>query len=251
MGLIPTSVVELKALIADNRRDIGLALTHDPELGWFSPAVALQRQEVLPFLQRYARGRLLDIGAGTVPLREALRPELSSYHTLDIERRCEDIDFVGDVQNLAGIIASESFDTVMALEVLEHVPNSDAAVREMFRILAPLGNVLISVPHLSRLHEEPHDYFRFTGYGLRHLFERAGFEVLEIRPIGGLLCFLAHQASMLSMGTTWHIGGLRKLVVGMNKWLLSKPAMSLDRLTTQEKFPLGYLLAARKPARVA
>jgi len=247
MGIFAGLVSGLKERISENRRDVATALANDPEVGWVSPALALQREEVLPFLRQYAKGRLLDIGAGTVPLRDALGPNVSRYQTLDIERRTDNLDFVGDIQDLGAVIATESFDTVMALEVLEHVPNSGKALAEMYRILVPGGMALISVPHLSRLHEEPHDYYRFTGYGLRQLFERAGFEVVNIAPIGGLFCFLGHQVALLSMGATWHVGGLQQAVLQMNKWLISKPAMFVDKLTTRDKFPLGYLLAARKP----
>lgn len=251
MGPLKSTASRLKHLIADNRRELGLALTDDPEVGWFSPVVALQREQVLPFLRRFAQGRLLDVGAGTVPLREALSAAVDTYQTLDIERRTENIDFIGDLQDLSGVIGSESFNTVMALEVLEHIPDSPKALAEIFRILAPGGVALISVPHLSRLHEEPHDYYRFTHYGLRHLFEQAGFEVLEVAPIGGLFSFLGHQVSLLTSGTTWHVSGLNQMVLQLNKWLVSKPAIWIDSKTTQEKFPLGYLLAARKPVRLA
>ena len=97
------------------------------------------------------------------------------------------IDFEADAQDMSGVIASDRYDTVLFLEVLEHVPNPFKVVAELFRILRSGGKVILSVPHLSRLHEEPYDFYRYTKYGLRHLFEEAGFKDIQIIPRGGFL----------------------------------------------------------------
>jgi len=47
------------------------------------------------------------------------------------------------------------------------------------------GFALYSVPFIWHLHEEPRDFFRFTKYGLAHLFTKVGFEVVELRALSG------------------------------------------------------------------
>ena len=117
----------------------------------------------------------------------------------------------------------------------------------MRRILRPGGTVIVSVPHLSRLHEEPYDFYRFTRYGLRYLFEQHGFEVLEIQKKGGLFSFLGHQVSTLWLGLVWPIPGLRQFAWFLNKWLITWPCYGLDRITDRSGlFALGYVGIARK-----
>jgi len=45
--------------------------------------------------------------------------------------------------------------------------------------------MILQVPFQWWLHEQPFDYYRYTSYGLKYLFEKAGFKVIEISPTGG------------------------------------------------------------------
>jgi uncharacterized protein YbaR (Trm112 family) len=63
----------------------------------------------------------------------------------------------------------ESFDVVWLCAVLEHIQNPFIVMDEVHRVLKPGGYVLISVPFIQYLHASPHDYFRYTKFGLRSL----------------------------------------------------------------------------------
>jgi SAM-dependent methyltransferase len=69
--------------------------------------------------------------------------------------------------------------------MLEHVRFPEKCVQEMFRVLKPGGHALVTAPQWNELHEEPHDYFRYTCYGLKDLFERNGFKTIEQDQRGG------------------------------------------------------------------
>jgi SAM-dependent methyltransferase len=67
-----------------------------------------------------------------------------------------------------------SFDTVVLLEVLEHVADAPAVLDEIARVLKPGGRLLLSVPFLYPLHDAPHDYRRYTAPGLEAAIGRSG-----------------------------------------------------------------------------
>ena len=87
------------------------------------------------------------------------------------------------------IISDGSYDSAICLEVLEYVQNPLRVIAGVYRILKKDITLVISVPHFSRLHEEPYDSFRCTKYGLQFLLEDAGFKVLNITPRGGIFSF--------------------------------------------------------------
>jgi SAM-dependent methyltransferase len=233
--------------IARNRHAIELDLRHQQKARYFSPAVYCGYAITLPIALAHARGDLLDVGAGHVPFRRILEKHVNVYHTLDREKRVEDIDFVGDAQDMSRVISSDRYDTVLLLGVLEHVPDPSKVISEIYRILRSGGTLILSVPHLSRLHEEPYDFYRYTKYGLTHLLEVAAFRQIVVKPCGGLFCFVGHQISTLLIGSTWHIPIVKHVVFSLNKWLITKPAFWLDTITDRKKlFALGYVVVATK-----
>lgn len=75
------------------------------------------------------------------------------------------IDRHDDVQDLG--FPDNSFDAVVCWSVLEHVPNPNKAIDEMFRVLKPGGYIWVQLPFLFPYHGAPHDYWRVTPNGLR------------------------------------------------------------------------------------
>jgi SAM-dependent methyltransferase len=88
----------------------------------------------------------------------------------------------------------ERFDIVIADQVLEHVIEPVAAVRNMRAMLRPEGWALIATPFLFRVHARPHDYCRWTELGLRKLLMDGGFASENIRSFswGNKACARAH-----------------------------------------------------------
>lgn len=66
-------------------------------------------------------------------------------------------------------VADESFDMILCVGLLEHIPNPQSFIDHLHRILRPGGRVLITCSSTFSLHEGPHDYFRFTVFGMRQL----------------------------------------------------------------------------------
>jgi SAM-dependent methyltransferase len=77
--------------------------------------------------------------------------------------------------------------------VLEHVPDPESVLRELFRALKPCGHLWMTVPFFFAEHMEPYDYYRYTQYGLLHLLNRAGFKVERLERLEGYYMTLAYQ----------------------------------------------------------
>ena len=71
---------------------------------------------------------------------------------------------------------------MLSVQVLEHTPHPAALMAEMSRVLAPDGLLILTAPFQFRLHEQPHDYFRYSPHGLRQLCADVGLEVFETFP---------------------------------------------------------------------
>jgi SAM-dependent methyltransferase len=238
--------MSVQSWLRTNREKIEQDLARSSERWDFSPAFLAQYRVLLPLIERYVTGMTIDLGCGTMPFSDLLTSRATTYHTLDLRPRASEITYVGDIQNMP-MIPDETYDCALSLEVLEHVQDPWRAAGEIYRILRPDGIVIVSVPHLSRLHEEPHDYFRFTSYGLRHLLETTGFEIVEIHRKGGLVSFLGHQVSTLVLSAVWPVMALRKPVWFLNRWLITRLCYRLDSLWDRSGvFALGYAAAARK-----
>lgn len=210
-----------------------------------SPSTHGLERTLVPTLQAEARGRFLDAGCGHQPYRKLVQGRVDEYISFDIEARVPDVDVIADINDLS-VMADDSFDSILCSEVLEHVPTPDQALRELARVLAPGGSLILSVPFLARLHEEPHDYFRYTRYGLTSLCERAGLTVESITPTGSVLSFLGHQVSTGLLSSTWGTPVLGKLAFALNAVLVTYPANAIDRaLGIGRMFPLGYVAVVR------
>ncbi len=203
-------------------------------------------QELTHAIREHAAGRALDIGAGHSPYLAALRDRCESVLSMDLERRGEDTNLRGSVLDLP-FADGGIFDTVFCTQVLEHVPQPARAVSEMSRVLAPGGKLILSVPHLSVIHEAPHDYFRYTRYGLEGLLADAGLRVESIRESGGLLSFLGHGASCILMSLAAPLPGLRWLAWLFNYVFWVRLAQVLDRLLGfSSLYPCNYVVVAVK-----
>jgi hypothetical protein len=56
-----------------------------------------------------------------------------------------------------------------------------------------IGHLLLTSPQTNPLHYEPHDYLRFTSYGLEFLAREPGFDVVSVEPLGGASATVAQM----------------------------------------------------------
>lgn len=227
------------------RKILGSNVIHSKRCN-LSPALYAQCQVLEPLLLRYLYGCCIDLGCGDMPFASLIRQQVDVYHTLDLFPKSEHITYTGNIMDMS-MIEDESYDSAVCLEVLEHVPDPFRAVHEIHRILKPQGIIVVSVPHLNRLHEIPYDYYRFTSYGLRFLFESNGFEVVDLQKKGGLFSFLGHQLSIAWLSLFGEIIGLGYLAGLLNAWFMVRLPWKIDKLIDRKGlFALGYVAVMRK-----
>jgi SAM-dependent methyltransferase len=150
----------------------------------------------------YAQGCLLDLGCGNAPYRPWFEPRTTRYVTADYPPVAAGVQVACNSESIP--FASQTFDTLLCTQVLEHLPHPWLAAGEMARVLKPGGRLILSCPQYWCLHEIPHDYFRFTPYGLRVLFPERDWEWLEHRQQGStwavIACALWHSSTRFGRG---------------------------------------------------
>ncbi len=120
------------------------------------------------FVERYLRRDFLICDIGN---QGKAVPELREFRliTLDITPSTAP-DIVADITTHNANIPDAHFDAVLCTEVLEHVVDPFAAVRELRRITKPGGWMLFTTPLNARIHGPVPDCWRFTEFGLQILF---------------------------------------------------------------------------------
>jgi SAM-dependent methyltransferase len=203
---------------------------------------------VAAFARSLAAGAaVLDAGAGESRHRDIFSRQ--RYVAVDLavgdpQWNYQKLDVIGDLTALP--FASGAFDAVLNVVTLEHVRDPALALREMGRALKPNGRLLLIAPQDWEVHQSPHDFFRYTRHGMRHLLEQAGFDGIEIQPAGGYFRLLSRR---LLNGLQFFSGGARWLLFLPAAVLLVPAALVLpllEPLDRERNFTLGYLCTARR-----
>lgn len=151
------------------------------------PYVTRHRKLVNDFLaetQSYIAGRVLDIGG------KRISPDSPTGF---IVRRSRELLVLNmDPQEAPDLLCDAAaiplpdghVDCFLLCEVVEHVPEPHAILAEAFRVLRAGGHGLVTVPFLFPIHADPDDFQRLTEAGLRRACGRAGFQVVDLRPLG-------------------------------------------------------------------
>ena len=199
-------------------------------------------------LHQYARGKLLDLGCGKVPLFIAYREYVTDNICVDWENtthKAEYLDFEFDLTKVLPFV-DEEFDTIILSDVLEHIPQPEHLWKEMARILSIDGKIIMNVPFFYWLHEKPNDYFRFTEFALQRFVYNSGLRLILLEPIGGTPEILADIFSKHIQFIPL-IGKSMAIAIQYITGLFVKTALG-KRITekTNQAFPFGYFLIAEK-----
>lgn len=149
----------------------------------------------------YFKGDLLDIGCGKMPYKNYIleHSAVEKYVGLDIENALEyekliKPNYTWDGKRMP--FKTNSFESAFGTEVLEHCPEPEIVLKEVYRVLKPESIFFFTVPFLWNLHEVPNDECRYTPFSLQRHLENAGFREIEIKATGG---WHASMAQMLGL----------------------------------------------------
>lgn len=197
---------------------------------------------------------VLDLGCGT-KWPQALLPASCRYVGLDYPVTAEwyetKPDVFGDAQHLPFL--NSSMNTVLMIDVLEHLPHPRQALGEVARCLGPGGTLILVVPFLYPLHDDPHDYQRWTAHGLKLLAGECAFtlerEIYCGNPLetGALLSNIALTKTVFNWLSKRHPASL--LVLLLPFWILTANlgAWLLGKIAPEDAMmPFSYQLVLRK-----
>ena len=134
-------------------------------------------------------------------------------------------------------------DLIICLEVLEHIKEPHLAIRNLYKIANKNTHIILSVPFLFPIHDEPHDYYRFTKYGLKLLFKK--FSKVEIVSRDGWLDNLFVLMVRLKFSKNY----LLKLLAfsSVTTYIILFPIIKLIQKTIKfENITSGYLIKVKK-----
>ncbi len=123
--------------------------------------------------------RILDFGCGGSPYR-SLFPN-ADYRRADFTVM-EGLDYRVDGDSRVEAPTGE-FDLVLSTQVLEHVSDPANYLAEALRVLKPRGRLILTTHGVYPDHGCPHDFWRWTGEGLRREVAAAGFETHQVQQL--------------------------------------------------------------------
>ena len=199
-------------------------------------------------IPKYVKGNFLDLGCGQAPLYSLYKNYAEQITCVDWGNSMHQItylDFEQDLnQNLN--MESNSFDSIILSDVLEHIRKPELLLNEIHRILNKDGVLIMNVPFFYWLHEHPFDYYRYTKYALQSMCEDAGFEILELKPYGGAPEIITDIFAKILKNIPL-VGKPIAIVLQKLTWLFIKTSIGKKISNkTAQNFPFGYTLIAKK-----
>lgn len=201
----------------------------------------------LEITNKYTKGKLIDIGCGVKPYKDMLSHLVTEHVGVDHQITVHDksnIDLFGTAYNIPA--DENSFDSAICTAVLEHLEEPEQAIRECHRVLKKGGYAIYSVPFIWQLHEQPRDFFRYSKYGLEYLFEKVGFEVIEVRPLSGFAVTFI-QLHLYIIKGKFEKGIIKKMgIIRLYSYLMQRFGLFLNKRDNTKEWTWMYTVVAKK-----
>jgi len=205
---------------------------------WRGKSVSRILLNLLLARQATIKGTAFDLGAGGLPSYWRFLQLVAAARVITLDMISNKRpNIVASLETPLPLAAAQA-ETVLLLNVLEHIFNHRQLLAEIRRLLKNGGQLYLWVPFLVAIHGDPFDYYRYSDVTLARLLREAGFANVQVVPAGGF--FLA-VSNLLEPLWRWRI--LRIIGCGLAlfiEYLL--PASYKSK--AGRRWPVGYLVLA-------
>lgn len=188
----------------------------------------------------HIKGKVIDLGCGNAPYKREMLKIADNYTGIDWTASCN-VDIVADITKKL-VLEDNSADTILCFQVLEHIPNPIFLLGECYRVLKSGGVLFLTIPFQFRIHEAPHDYYRFTRYAIEYMLVKAGFREFAIDEMGGFWYTVLLKINYFIATKTRIFKYLFVPIFFINQVL----ALGLDKLVTSSQETIGYTVIVKK-----
>lgn len=158
----------------------------------------IRSRQLFNILPLYCKGKVLDVGGGDFYFQIKNQIKIDQWITLEPSRslkpkqKSKKFDFVvGDGCDMK--FSDSSFDTVLCIQVLEHVFEPIKMFSEIHRVLKSGGYLILLVPQTGVLHMSPHHFQNFTRYWIIRAAKNYNLKLIEMSPMGGFWSSIASR----------------------------------------------------------
>jgi SAM-dependent methyltransferase len=205
----------------------------------------VMEQAFLYSAEKYASGRLVDIGCGSKPWKALFAPYVDEHIGVDRVESGRKPDAVDVVATAYDVPLPDGYaDTILFSSVIEHLEDPHRGMQTCSRLLAPGGYLIMTAPFFWPIHEAPYDFYRFSPYALRELVNDVELELVELVPLSGAWTTFALELSYALRG---YRKGVMRPVVDVFTRGMQWSAARWDRVDFQPKFSWSHLVIARAP----
>jgi SAM-dependent methyltransferase len=208
-----------------------------------------------------AGATILDAGAGSAPYYELFQH--TQYESADFQKVSKpygDTTYVCDLRQIP--VESARFDFVVFNQTMEHIPEPKLVLGELHRVMKPGATMIYTGPLFYEEHEQPYDFYRYTQFGLRYLFESVGFHIERLDWLEGYFGTVAYQLNCagrylpisprdLSEGIIGYV--LVPVLLGL-RFLFLASSLLFHKMETMKKFtgsgyPKNYVAIVTRPIK--
>lgn len=196
------------------------------------------------------KSKVLDVGCGRQLLRKRIEDMGITYVSVDhpkIYKRQRGLvkpDILADILNLP--IKDNSYESVLLLMVLAHLPKPQESIKEIARVMKKDGLLFVSSIENYPAHDLPDDFFRYRISGLEALCKNAGLNVIEKYSSGNFCEVSATNFNMFILQTAKHVlDKTNNYVITCLMLVLTYPFMLIANILAIILTPIDFINTSR------
>jgi len=155
-------------------------------------------QWTLNKFKAYLKGKILEVGCGTGNFSTYLMKygnltavDINQAYVKQAEKKVENGEVgIGDIEKDQYFFSNKKFDTLVCLNVLEHIKNDERVLRNIHKLLKVGGHLILLVPSHPFLYnlidKSIGHYRRYEKNDLKKMITEVGFEIVSLKILNFL-----------------------------------------------------------------